>query len=242
MPETTQEQTPTSQQSILIMVIGKSGRGKSTAIRNLPPESTYIINTIGKPLPFPSGVSYTKDKNMVIERDAVRITQFMTKISAAKFAHLVLDDTQYIMASEFMLKALERGYDKFSLMARNMWNILILATCLSPGLKVYFLAHEEDTGQERKMKTLGRLLDEKITPEGLSAIVLFSDTTANEKNQREYFFSTQTDGVTNAKSPMGMFPPRIPNDLKLVSDRIDEYYRGVSLAESKLSFNVNVVI
>lgn len=240
--ELTTGQEVTSQQSILILVIGKSGRGKSTAIRNLPPESTYIINTIGKPLPFPSGVNYTKEKNMTNERDAVKITQYMKRISDAKFEHLVMDDVQYIMASEFMLKALEKGYDKFSLMARNMWNILIMATCLRPGLKVYILAHEDDTGQERKMKTLGRLLDEKITPEGLSAIVLFSETEANEKNQRRYYFSTQTDGTTNAKSPMDMFPAQIPNDLKLVSDRIDEYYKGISLQDSKLVFEINPIV
>jgi hypothetical protein len=142
------------------------------------------------------------------------------------------------MASEFMLKALEKGYDKFSIMARNMWNIFMKSITLDPKMRIYMLAHEDDTGNERKMKTLGRLLDEKITPEGLSSIVLYSETEIQDKSKRVYFFSTQTDGNTNAKSPMGMFPERIPNDLKLVSDRIEEYYKGVSLKESKLNFEV----
>ena len=237
----TQTTTPQQATSTLIFIIGKSGRGKSTAIRNLPPEDTYIINTIGKPLPFPSGVDYTTDKNLCVEREAIKITQHMQKISKAGFKHLVIDDMQYIMASEFMLKALERGYDKFSIMARNMWNIFILATTLAPELKVYILAHEDDTGKERKIKTLGRLLDEKITPEGLSTIVLFADTEIRDNNSREYYFSTQTDGSTNAKSPLGMFPQKIPNDLKTVSDRIDEYYKGVKLSNSQLNFNITIV-
>jgi hypothetical protein len=233
--------TTEHQQSILTLVIGKSGRGKSTSIRNLPPEDTYVINCVGKPFPFAGGIRYKTTENMTIERDAVRITQHMTKISDAGFKHLVIDDTQYIMASEFMSKAMERGYDKYSIMARNIWNILILATTLRPGLKVYILTHEEDSGNERKMKTLGKLLEEKICPEGISAIVLFAETMLKENNLREYFFTTQTDGVTTAKSPMGMFPFKIPNDLKLVSDRIDEYYQGVKLKDSKISFNIGVV-
>jgi hypothetical protein len=230
----TQEQ----EQSTLIFIIGKSGRGKSTAIRNLPPEDTYLINVVGKPLPFQSGRLYTKEKNLCVLTDANMIIQAMHKISKAGFTHLIIDDMQYIMASEFMLKALERGYDKFSIMARNMWNIFTTAITLESKMKVYILAHEDDTGKERKIKTLGKMLDEKVTPEGLSSIVLFADTEVTDKNKRTYYFSTQTDGDTNAKSPMNMFPQRIPNDLKLVSDRIDEYYQGVALKDSKIDFNL----
>ncbi|MCP4568714.1 MAG: ATP-binding protein, partial [FCB group bacterium] len=96
------------EQSTLIFIIGKSGRGKSTAIRTLPPEDTYLINVIGKPLPFPGGTKYQKSKNLCTERDALKIIQHMQRISKAGFTHLVLDDMQYIMAGEFMLKALER--------------------------------------------------------------------------------------------------------------------------------------
>lgn len=230
--------TPTAQQSTVIYVIGKSGRGKSTAIRSLDPEYTYIINCVGKLLPFPKGRQYTPNKNLLVEQNALKIIAAMKKVSSAGFKNLVIDDIQYVMAGEFMLKALERGYDKFSIMARNMWNILITATNLAPDMKVYIMAHEEDTGSERRFKTLGKLLDEKITPEGLAPIVLFADMEPQDKGTKLYYLSTQTDGVTSAKSPMDMFPDRIPNDLKLVSDRIDEYYAGVELKDSKLDFNL----
>jgi hypothetical protein len=226
------------QKSILVMVIGKSGRGKSTALRNLPVDKTHIINVIGKPLPFQAGLKYVPGKNMTISADPNTIRRTMMEVSRANTVeHLVIEDAQYIMATEFMDKAMVKGYDKFTMMARNIWEILVLSTKLREGLKIYFLAHEEDTGNERKMKTLGKLLDDKITPEGLSTIVLYADVTG-ERDNRRYFFSTQSDGITNAKSPFGMFPSMIPNDLMLVSQRVDEYYKGVELKNSKLNFNV----
>ena len=226
------------QKSVLIMVIGKSGRGKSTAIRTLNPATTHIINVIGKPLPFQQGMKYVPGENMTITSNADQIRREMDRVSReGKVTDLVIDDIQYVMATEFMDKALVKGYDKFSIMARNIWEILIKATKLRAGLKVYVLAHEEETETERRMKTLGKLLNDKITPEGLSTIVLYSDVTG-ERDNRKYFFSTQSDGVTNAKSPFEMFPAQIPNDLKLVSSRIDEYYAGVSLKNSKIRMEV----
>ena len=87
------------------------------------------------------------------------------------------------------------------------------------------------------MKTLGRLLDDKITPEGLSTIVLYADV-IGERDNRKYIFTTQSDGYTNAESPFGMFPPQIPNDLDVVSRRIDEYYRKVPLDKSSINMNL----
>jgi hypothetical protein len=227
------------QRSPLIMILGNSGRGKSTAIRTLDPASTFIISVIGKPMPFPGGMRYVNGENMYIGSDPTAIKRAMMDIDKRRtnFKQLVIDDGQYIMATEFMNQALVKGYDKYSIMARNIWEILILSTKLRGDLKVFFLCHEEDTGAERRMKTLGKLLAEKITPEGLSTVVLFSEV-AGERDARKYFFATQSDGVTNAKSPFDMFPPQIPNDLDLVVKRMDEYYTGVPLAKSKLNFTL----
>jgi hypothetical protein len=154
------------------------------------------------------GARKYNSENMHIGADGPAIRKKMLDISQHKneFKFIVIDDAQYIMATEFMDKAMVKGYDKFTLMARNIWEILVLSGKLRPDLKVFFLAHEEEmaTG-ERKMKTLGKLLDDKITPEGLAAIVLYSDVIGNKDN-REYVFTTQSDGYTNAKSPRGMFP------------------------------------
>ena len=227
------------QKSMLVMVVAKSGRGKSTAMRNMDPESTFLISVIGKPLPFPKGIKWVEGQNMITQANPDTIRRAMMEVGKnEKFTSLVIDDGQYIMATEFMSNAMVKGYDKFTLMAKNIWDVLSLATKLRGGLKVFFLTHEEETSTgERKMKTLGKLLDEKITPEGLSAIVLYGDV-VNDEQKRTYYFSTQSDGYTNAKSPFDMFPPKIPNDLKLVSDRIDEYYQGVELKDSKLNFSL----
>lgn len=227
------------QKSMLVMVVAKSGRGKSTAMRNMDPEKTFLISVIGKPLPFPKGIKWVEGKNMITQANPDTIRRAMMEVGKnEKFDSLVIDDGQYIMATEFMSNAMVKGYDKFTLMAKNIWDVLSLATKLRGGLKVFFLTHEEETNTgERKMKTLGKLLDEKITPEGLSAIVLYGDV-VNDEQKRTYYFSTQSDGYTNAKSPFDMFPQKIPNDLQLISTRIDEYYSGVELKDSKLNFNL----
>ena len=225
------------QRSPLIMILGNTGRGKTFAMRTLDSTSTFLINVVGKPMPFPGGLRYVNGENMYIGADPTAIKRAMMDIDKRRpeFKQLVIDDAQYIMATEFMNQALVKGYDKYSLMARNIWEILTLSTKLRGDLKVFFLCHEEDTGAERRMKTLGKLLAEKITPEGLSTTVLFSEVTG-ERDVRKYFFATQSDGVTNAKSPFDMFPPQIPNDLDLIVKRMDEYYTGVPLAKSKLNF------
>tara|TARA_Y100000310_G_scaffold333323_2_gene410644 strand:- start:618 stop:1361 length:744 start_codon:yes stop_codon:yes gene_type:complete len=221
------------QHSIFTLVIGESGRGKTTALRNLPPERTHLINVVGKAIPFPSGVNYVLDKNMTISASGPIIREAMKKASANESVdYLVVDDLHYIMATEFMDKAMVKGYDKFTMMARNIWDLLVSASHLRAGLKVFFLCHEEETITGRRMKTLGKLLAEKLTPEGMATIVLWAEVDIPEVGNPRYFFSTQTDGTTSAKSPMGMFPAQIPNDLFLVSQRIDEYYQGVELNQS----------
>jgi hypothetical protein len=129
------------------------------------------------------------------------------------------------MATEFMLKAKVTGYEKWNILAKNIWDILVTASRMRGGMKVYFLTHEEADDKTRKMKTLGKLLDDKITPEGLSTIVFFTGVQPGEPGKgQQYFFLTQNDGIACAKSPRGMFPTYITNDLNLVSKRIDEYY------------------
>lgn len=226
------------QKSKLILVIGKSGRGKSTAMRSLDPAETYLINILGKPLPFPKGMQYKDGENMLVATSADLVRRKMDAVSREpKWKNLVIDDGHYVMATEFMNKAMEKGYDKFTMMAKNIFDIVLQCTKLRGDLKVFFLTHEEDTGTERKMKTLGKLLDDKVTLEGLSSIVLFADVVSDDQ-RRIYCFNTQSDGYTTAKSPFGMFPIKIPNDLELVSRRIDEYYQGVELKDSKLDFKL----
>lgn len=217
--------------STLVMVIGLSGTGKTTALETLSPKETMLVNVMGKVLPFPSADEYVKDHNMLVTAGASEIVVEMNKFSDYNYKpeikHFVIDDGQYIMATEFMQKAKITGYEKWNVLAKNIWDILVIASRMRGGLKVYFLTHEEADEKTRKMKTLGKLLDDKITPEGLSTIVLFTGVAPGDPGKgQQYFFMTQNDGVACAKSPRGMFPMYIANDLDLVSKRIDEYYEG----------------
>jgi hypothetical protein len=131
------------------------------------------------------------------------------------------------MAEEFMQKILTKGYDKFSIMARNVWEFMLECANLRDGLKIFLTWHEDETELARRMKFFGKLLGDNLAPEGLPTIVLFAGAQGTEAGKSKHFFQTLTDGKAVAKSPMGMFPAYIPNDYNLVAKRIDEYYGGV---------------
>lgn len=226
-------------QSGFILIVAKSGRGKSTSIRTLPAKETFIINILGKPLPFLGAAKlYKEGVNMLSgEPSASRIIDAMQEVSKnEQFKYLVIDDILYSMGAEFMQKVMIRGYEKFSMMAKNIFDILMTASSLRGNLKVFVMAHEEETETERRSRWFGKLIEEKIIPEALSTIVLFANITLSSDGVPTYYFQTQSDGVCGAKAPMGMLPPYVSNDLLLVSQRMDEYYAGVELKDSKLDF------
>ena len=135
---------------------------------------------------------------------------------------IVIDDTQYLMCNEFMRRAAEKGYDKFTEIAQNFWSLVVQeVNNLADDVIVYLLCHTatDENGVE-KMKTIGRMIDEKITPEGLFTIVL---KTAVSDGQ--YYFITQNNGKDTVKSPEGMFSTyAINNDLHYVDEKIRNYY------------------
>ncbi|MGL5001973.1 MAG: AAA family ATPase, partial [Casimicrobium sp.] len=153
--------------STACMVIGESGSGKTTSLRNLKGEDVFLIQAVAKPLPFKSvgWKPWVKD-------DADSIIAAMRNEKMTKKI-VVIDDWQYIMANEFMRRSNERGYDKFTDIAKHAWEILRTATSLKDDVRVYFLAHSDTDEQGKtRSKTIGKLLNEKITVEGLLTIVL----------------------------------------------------------------------
>lgn len=212
------------------IIIGESGTGKSTSIRNLKPEETFIINVLNKPLPFrgykqqyqrvsPDGLTgnyYASDSYDYIHLVIKKIDQKRPEIKT-----LIIDDFQYLMAGEFMSRALERGYDKFSEIGKHAYDLLKLLPTLRDDLDVFVLTHSEpNENGKMKVKTIGKMLDEKITIEGMYSMVLQTELTDGN-----YHFITQGDSRHIAKSPMGMFETRnIPNDLAFVKQRMTSYY------------------
>ena len=198
---------------IPVMILGESGSGKSSSMRNFTPNEIGIINVGKKPLPFRSQIKpFNSD-------DYSKIVGVMQK---AKAKSIVIDDCQYLMANEFMRNAKVTGFQKFTDIALNFWSLVqIVIDQLPDDVIVYFLGHiERDANGNEKFKTIGKMLDEKITIEGLFTIVLKTVV-----SDGKYQFSTQTNGMDTVKSPLGMFAePLIENDLKMVDETIRDYY------------------
>lgn len=207
-----------------VLVLGGSGEGKTASLRNMSPADTLLIQALPKPLPFEDNAGWkpvADGGNVIVTDKSADILHIMNH---TKRKIIVLDDFQYVMSDEFMRRSDEKGYDKFTEIGRNAWNILMLASQLAPDVRVYILAHTDvsETGRV-KMKTIGKMLDEKITVEGMFTIVLRTIVRDNE-----YLFSTHNSGQDPVKSPMGMFKEDlIDNDLAAVDKRIQSYYPAV---------------
>lgn len=200
----------------LVYILGRSGTGKSYSMRNLDPAKFAVINVQGKWFPFKnaSKIKYvvTDDSDSIVKN---------IKGLATTYDIIVVDDFQYVMANEFMRRAMERGYDKFTEIGRHAWDIANCVKDLPAETVVYVMCHT-DTDQEglERLKTIGKMLDEKIVMEGMSTIVLKTNV-----SDGKYTFLTQNNGKDTAKSPAGMFPSyAIDNDLKYVDDKIRSYY------------------
>lgn len=207
--------------SVAIMVLGQSGTGKTTSLRNMDPTEALLIQVISKPLPFRSKNWKLVDKsggNMIVASKSDLICQAMRKTTRPV---IIVDDLQYLLATEFMERAHEKGYDKFTEMARHYYDVLTTAMTLAPEKRVYLLSHTDtsESGQV-KAKTIGKLLDEKITVEGLVTIVLRTHVINGQ-----YVFSTRNNGSDTVKTPLGLFDAEhIPNDLAEVDKAIAAYY------------------
>jgi hypothetical protein len=210
--------------SIATLILGSSGTGKSTSLRKLDPAKTFLIQCIKKPLPF-KAEGWTRRLNM---KTAGNVYQTVNPLEIEKLMRtsphdvFVIDDYQAVMVAELMNRSSEKGYDKFTDIGKHAWDIFNTAGELAEHRRVYILAHTQtdDFGQVR-MKTVGKLVDQHIVPEGFFTIVL-----RTEVINGNYKFTTQTNGQDCAKSPMGMFPDsHIDNDLAAVDEAICDFYQ-----------------
>lgn len=207
------------------LILGPSGSGKSTSLRNLDHQSTFVLGILDKPLPFKG---YRKkyneaNKNYHVSDDYRVLLNYIKAINERRpeITTLIIDDFQYLLAHEFMNRVSERGYDKYSELAFHAWSVIKALTETRDDLHCFVLTHSEaDQQGNMKIKTIGRLLEDKITLEGMFTCCLFSMVVDGE-----YRFLTNTDGVHLAKSPLGLFDSLfIDNDLQLVKDAMINYY------------------
>ena len=204
-----------------VLILGESGSGKSTSLRNFNKDELVIYNVAGKPLPFRGGTQ-------LLRADNVSYNTIMQNMSKKKFRCYVIDDSQYLLAFELFGRVAEKTYDKFTEMAVHFYDLIqFVIRQMPPDCIVYFLHHTDDIDGKVKAKTVGKMLNEKLTVEGLFSIVLMA------KNlDGRYIFRTHSDGRDTVKTPMDMFEPdEIDNDLKAVDTAIREYYGMKGLKE-----------
>jgi len=221
----------------LIAIVGASGSGKSSSIRTLNPEETFIINVASKPLPFKGWRSkytiWNKDNpngNYINSSDVATIAKVLGYINSKRdeIKNIVIEDSQYLMGFEAMDRAKEKGYEKFTDIAQKFYSVLKTAIQMRDDLNIIITCHSENIGSvdypQYKIKTIGKMVDNVITVEGLFTYVLFTSIQSNDESGTEYLFQTHSDGTTTAKTPMGCFDEDyIPNDLQYVIDKIKEY-------------------
>jgi hypothetical protein len=225
-----------------IAIVGESGTGKSTSLRNLNPETTFIISTTGKPLPFRawkkkyipikiegknvSGNYYVSSKWDQI----LKILQIIDKMMP-HIKQVIIDDFQYVLSYEFVDRATEAGYTKFSELAQHAMEILRYSEKMREDCKMIFLTHSENVGDNVNpkyvIKTVGKLLSEKVTLEGLFTYIFFTKVNEGDSGRMEYKLITNNDGSCVAKTSLGMFEDlEIDNDLDEIIKVIDAYNEG----------------
>ena len=219
--------------SKLVGIVGQTGTGKSTSIKHLNPEETYIINVAKKELPFKGSEKLynAENKNYKEVDDANEITRLLKTISekAPHIKNIIIEDSNYIMGFNIVAKATEVGFTKFSVMARDMVDLFRTARQLRDDITVFYLTHPEtiEDGGEiigYKIKTAGKLIDNQVLLEGLLTVCLYTNV-EETKDGAIYSFVTNRYKKMPAKSPEGMFSDlKIPNDLQLVVDTLNEYY------------------
>lgn len=198
--------------SVPILLIGQSGSGKSTSLRNFKGDEVAVVNVLGKPLPFKSDIKAPKCDDYATILKAIATTEKKT---------IVIDDANYLITNEFMSKSSIKGFDKYNEMGNNFFNLINGIKNIKGGKTVYLIMHEDtDDNGNIKPKTIGKLLDEKVNIQGMFTICIRSTFENNN-----YIFRLKTNGQDCVKTPFGMFEDEsMENDLKAFDKVVREYY------------------
>lgn len=221
--------------SKLIGIVGQTGTGKSTSIKHLDPKETYIINVAKKELPFRGSEKLYNEDNknyMEIDRADLLVVQLL-KISknAPHIKNIIIEDSNYLMGFTLLDQISVKGFEKFSIMAKEMVELFKTARKLRDDIKVFYFTHPEtiEDGGEivgYKIKTAGKLIDNQIVLEGLFTVCLYTHVDEGKDGKATYNFVTNRFKKYPAKSPDGMFDSiMIPNNLQEVVNSVDNYYK-----------------
>mgnify|MGYP003592346052 FL=1 len=221
-----------------VILLGKSGTGKSSSIRGLDPKETVILNVLGKKLPFKgSNKLYNQENKNLFRIDdytqAINMLQGIDK-NASYVRNIIIDDAIYIMRKEYFKRAKETGYSKYTELAMHFQQIISTIESMREDINVFLILHSEDVQSDKttvgyKVSTIGQLIDNQYNPVEVVPMVLYSSIKYNDKGEATYGFYTHRfmDGMVEipAKSPADMFDSDfIPNDLGIVVKAMKEYY------------------
>lgn len=209
--------------SLPVLIIGRSGSGKTYSLKNFKPEQVGIISIEKGRLPFRSDLkvikakSFNDNEHSPAQASIAKYEWIEKSIATARMKSVVIDDSQYLLAGEFFDRAMEKGYDKYTAMGANFRNLIHRINEMPQDDKIVYFLHHSELGEDgrEKVKTIGKILDEKLCVEGCFDVVIYC--------QDQKFF-TQSNGMSVAKTPEGMFDAEIPNDLAAVDAAIREYY------------------
>ena len=223
----------------VVMLLGKTGTGKTTSIRTLNPEETIIINVLNKKLPFKgSDALYNSDKkNLFRVEDYQQMINLLQACNGqAHIRNIILDDCIYIMRKEYFKRAKETGYGKYTELAQHFQQIISTCEQMRGDINVFMILHSEDVQSDKttvgyKVSTIGQLIDNQYNPMEVVPMVLYSAIKFDEKGKPTYGFYTHAtmEGTIQipAKTPNEMFDEDfIPNDLGMVVKAMNEYYGG----------------
>jgi len=221
----------------VVMLLGKTGTGKTTSIRTLNPEETIIINVLGKKLPFKGSNSlYNAEKKNLFRiedyQQMINLLQACDKQPHVK--NIILDDCIYIMRKEYFKRAKESGYGKYTELAQHFQQIISTCEQMREDINVFMILHSEDVQSDKvivgyKVSTIGQLIDNQYNHMEVVPMVLYSAIKFDEKGKPTYGFYTHAtmEGMIQipAKTPNEMFDEDfIPNDLGAVVKAMNEYY------------------
>ena len=221
-----------------VIILGKSGSGKSSSIKTLDPKETVVINVLRKKLPFKGSQSlYNADnKNLFNVDDYTQVISLLQSIdkSAPHVKNVILDDVIYTMRKEYFRRAKESGYTKYTELAQHFQQMIQTCEMMREDINVFFILHSEDIQSDKittgyKVSTIGSLIDNQYNPVEVVPMVLYSAVKYDDKGNASYGFYTHRtmEGTIEipAKSPADMFEEDfIPNDLGYVVKKMNEYY------------------
>lgn len=212
------------------LVIGKSGSGKTYSLKNCDPDKFGVISVEKGRLPFKSKIKVARIPKSLKNPDGTEVSSY-SALNRARYAWLtqvirgskglksiVIDDSQYLLVNEMFDRSSEKGYDKFTDIAKNFRDLVHFVNEAAPDDMIVYFLHHSETGADgrEKCKTIGKMLEEKLVIEGMFDVVIYC---------ADHKFYTQANEISSAKTPEGMFDDlEIPNDLAIVDKAIREYW------------------